>query len=110
MGNVQDRLGEFFEPGNSQLIEHDRQDQRCGKRDDQIQQIKHQRIAQRLEEVVVLEHFPEYIQAYPFTAANPLKKIKVLKCNLHPVHRAIFKNNEVHDRQQQQSIQLPMSA
>ncbi|GBF75012.1 hypothetical protein PA598K_03390 [Paenibacillus sp. 598K] len=98
MRDVQHGLRQPFEPDHLQLIEQDRQEQRRRERDDQIEEIEHQRVAKREVKVPHAEHFPERLEADPFAAKYPLKEIKVLEGYLNAIHRTVSEDQKISQR------------
>ncbi|MNV44393.1 hypothetical protein D3C71_1361510 [compost metagenome] len=109
MRNVQNGLRQTLEPVDIQFIEHDGEDQRGRKGNQQIQKVQHQRIAQCFEELLIVKYFTESVQADPLAAGNALEEVEILECNLHAVHRAVFEDEEINQRKQQHGIQTPVS-
>jgi hypothetical protein len=51
-----------------------------------------------------MENFAERRKVVPRTFMNALKKIEIFESDRNAVHRTVFENDEVHNRQRQKGI------
>ena len=100
MRHVSGSLSEALEPFEGQLVEEQRQDNPGGKADQQVKQVQHDGVTQRIEEVAVGKSLDEILKASvirPWHLPNVLDEAELFERDLDISHRYIAKNHEISD-------------
>ena len=110
MRQVKDGLGDLFEPGETQFIQHQGQDNGHRETDHQVQQIEDDGVFQRPEKVLVPENLGKGFHADPFAAVIALGGFIVVKNHPQAGIGAVVEQDHQDDRYQQQQIKMPVPA
>src|SRR5690554_2358946 len=113
MGQVDHGLGKSLKAGKSQLIEEQRQNDRCWKADHQVQEVQKQGVAQRIEEIEVAESFQEILKPVIVCQRHlprALNDAVALKGDLDIGHGDVPKDNKISDGNGKHQIKGPVFA
>ncbi|MNI61272.1 hypothetical protein D3C73_1165330 [compost metagenome] len=98
MRQIADRLNNPLEQYVPHLIEHQRQQNRGRKSEQQLQQADDNRIAHHRPEVRRVKERFEMLQPYPWTAEKSAEQLIILKRHQYPVHGQITEDENEDQR------------
>lgn len=105
MGQIGKGLYNPLEQAMLDLIEQQCQRDGCRKRKKQTVKADDKGIFQKPPKIRICKQFPKMFKTDPFAARNPLKKLVILKGNLHSVHGHVFKKHVPCKERNEQQIQ-----
>ena len=108
MRQVQHRLGQLLVPREAELIQQKGQDDRYREADQQVQEVEHQAVLQRPEEVPVLENLLKNLETDVFASLKALGRLVVHEGYAQARVGSVFKQENENNRNQDHEIHLPV--
>ena len=108
MGEIADGLHRLFEAGAHQLIQEDRQKDRGGEAEEDLQGADVNGVPEDFQETGHSEESLEVFEAHPFAVPDAFGDLEVLKGDDDAAHGDVLEDHEKHHHRQEHENQLVM--
>lgn len=108
MRQINDCLRGPLVAGMQNLVEHQCQNDRCGKAEKQIEGADFHRVGNSAPELIIVPKRVKMLQPNPGAFRDTFKDGVVFERDLQPIHRLVKKDEKPNDCRQQHQIDLPI--